>query len=197
MGTNTANYLVFWDITRSGNSFTFTGPAGPYSVTGSAGDKGTDVAVFDMNGDGTRDLVVMNSAGSTGSKNLRYYYGTLSTSGTVSSWTTGSSSGTYLINTDHNVGFSITYPSSKIATVAYRDDSGRMRQHYFHFANSGAIDAEIRYNFGPLKTVGTMTGLGAGDAINLGEQSYNEQFFSWADSRASEEQKSLLDYSGS
>ncbi|MEW5841101.1 MAG: hypothetical protein AB1753_08860 [Thermoproteota archaeon] len=181
-GQRFAYYTVFWDLTRSLNSFTFGSTSGPYSILNSADDQGTDAVVFDMNGDGVRDLVLMDTYNLSGSLKLYYYYGTLSTSGTVSSWTTGSSSGVHGVNTEDSVGISIPYPSSRIATVSYRSDlGGYMREHLFHFSTAGAIDADIKYKFAPLKTTGTPTGIGGGDAFNLGEQPYNEQFFSWAD----------------
>ncbi|MEP0824719.1 MAG: hypothetical protein HRF40_04470 [Nitrososphaera sp.] len=182
VGTSGSSYLVFWDLAKSSNSFTYTGPAGPYSVTGSSGDKGTDLVVYDLTNDGNRDLVVVGSDSSP--LKVWYYYGTLSTSGTVSSWTTGSSSGTIGINTEDAIGLQKpNVGDGKIYTVAYRSDSGYMRQHLLHITTAGAIDASITSKYAPPKsTGGSVTGIGAGDVWSLGEvAAHPEEFFSWTD----------------
>jgi hypothetical protein len=180
--SSVVEYKVFWDVTKavSGTTFTYGTPSAVQTVTPSGGDKGTDLAVFDMNGDGTRDLVAVDSFDNAGLK-IYIYYGTLSSTGTVSSWTTSSSSGAHAINTNDDLGVSIPLPTSRIFTVDYRDDSGNMKQHYFHFSTAGAIDANLKYNNAPLKSVSTATGIGAGDTISIGEQASREQFFSWTD----------------
>lgn len=179
--TSATSYLVFWDLGRSSSTLTWTSRSGPYSVGGSGGDKGTDVVVFDMNGDGTRDLLVMDSYNPGTGYKFWYYYGTLSTSGTVASWTTGSSSNTISL-VGEDIGGSIPYVSNRIGVVSDKDARGWVTERLLHFTTSGSIDASITSNkVAPLKPIGTVNGVGAGDAFNLGEQSYNEQFFSWVD----------------
>lgn len=177
-------YKVFWDITRSSNSFTYSTPSGPFTITGTDGSMGTDLIVWDVNNNGVWDLVSLSTFTTSGAYKIYVHYGPLSTSGTVSSWTAGSSNGLYGINSDYHVGIQNPYPGSSewIFTVAYRSDAGQLRQHYFHLTTSGGFDANLNHNAGPgLKTLGTITGLGAGESVGLGEQSYNESIYSWTD----------------
>jgi hypothetical protein len=180
--TRLTEYRIFYDITRSGSSFSAGSSTAFDVVQGSQNDLGTDVGVFDMNGDGDEDMVVFNSFFDGADMRVYYYYGELPSIGTVDSWSTGTSSGTHKINDESDVGISFPYPSSRIGTLAYKDNSDRMRQHYFHFLTTSKIDEHIKNNFAPRKNIGDVLGLGAGDALNLAEQSYPEQYFSWVDS---------------
>ncbi|MFY3741851.1 MAG: hypothetical protein HMLIMOIP_002311 [Candidatus Nitrosomirales archaeon] len=179
-GTSITYYMIFWDITRSGScgsSFTYSGTAGPYTVPFTAGDRGTDVAVFDIDGDITRDLVVTDSYLLGSSYTFWYYYGALSGAGTVSTWHTGISSGEFSVPTE-DVGFSRPY--SFVNALSFKPASGDTKQHFLHFNTAdSSIDYSITNKFGPLRSQGSLTGFGAGDAINLGEQSTNEMFFVW------------------
>lgn len=175
-------YMTLKDITKSGNSFTFGTPVSDF-VDPTSGDKGTDVIVFDMIPGGAKEMVVIDSFDSNGLK-LFYYYAALLSDGSVApgSWTQGSSSGTIPLSTE-DIGAQVPYPSNRIVTVVDQaPNGGRVKEDLIHFGTGGGILGKITSkNALGRQPVGVVTGLGAGDAINLGEQSYPEQFFSWSD----------------
>jgi hypothetical protein len=183
-GSSNVNYKTFRDITRSSNSFTWPGgETGTLTFTGVSGHRGNDVTLFNMNGAGAKEMVIATSFNPGTGLKLYYHYGILGSDGSASFWTAGGSSGTIgLVNED--VGISVPFHSSRIATVNNQDSLGKMREHVLHFTTSSSIDASItsKHALGRQPT-GIATGLGAGDAVNFGEQSsYSEQIFCWTDS---------------
>jgi hypothetical protein len=137
-----------------------------------------------MNGAGGKEMVIFDSYNPGTGLKLYYHYGVLGTDGTASFWTAGSSNGVIgLVNED--VGASVPFHSTRVATVSNQGSLSEIRMHVLHFATSSSIDASITGKNAMSKnpTGGISTGLGQGDAIQMGENSsYSEQFFAWTDS---------------
>ncbi len=177
-------YMVFFDISYSGGALTWSSTYGPTPVTGSGNDKGTDVLVYDMTGDGSKDLVVMNSRYDGANYKLYWYWGTISSNGSVSSWSSSPDNNTISVKSSEDIGFSKpTSANNRIVTISYKDGS-YMRQHDLYLSSSGTVGTnKIIEKYAPIYSIsGTLEGIGAGDAYNLGgSSSYKEQIFSWVD----------------
>jgi hypothetical protein len=189
-------YTIYWDINKSSSTSTLVKCNGgasscsnststtPVEVPFSTGDEGTDVMMFDVNGSGAKEIVVVDAYDDgSGDWPIYYYYGTLSSSGSVSGWTMGSTSGTY-IDPKQEIGTQVVEEAKRILAFNFRaQDSSYIEQHIVHMATSNALDAVIQNKHAPLDYQGlVLDGVGGGDAVNIGQDANKvDLVYSWGD----------------
>lgn len=191
-GVSIVRFRVFFDISYSSGSFTWASSTLGATVSGAGGDKGTDVAVYNFDTDTAQELVVMDTY-FDGTKNVLYWYwGDITTAGDVPSWNiVGTDGGTISVGASEDIGFA--KPSSvndRIVTVYYRDNTATptpaqsyMHEHLINISTSGTVGTnKILGKYAPLYSIGTGTlaGIGAGDAVDLGGTSqFKDEVVSW------------------
>jgi hypothetical protein len=179
--TTKSYYKVFFDIT---STFGWSSTAGPYELTAVGTNPGIDVALYDMDGTGGPDLLI---AVDDTFQDFQYYWAPISAGGLIiGPWISGPNNGEIKINSGEIIGFQMyqDYPDD-IFMINFRDDDNYIKQNVIHFSDSGGISNSNRlmYKFAPLKDVGGASGgkVGGGDAVNIGEKSYNDAIYSWVD----------------
>jgi hypothetical protein len=140
------------------------------------------VVITDVNNNGAKDMVLVDSRDFPDQYYIYFRYGAISTSGTVSSWSSGTGNGIIPLR-DRDIGATLVDDVKKVMAVNFKYGQ-HVRYNAMDVTSTLGVQENLQDKHGPLyefAPITTLEGIGAAGGYNLGEESYNEMFFTWVD----------------
>ncbi|MGH9879774.1 MAG: hypothetical protein ACRD5H_19270, partial [Nitrososphaerales archaeon] len=156
-------------------------------ITAAANSQGIDAVVWDYNGNGVKDIIVVTiKEDALGDERMYYYYATVSSTFGVGSWTSGADGGDYIV-TSNGIGATMYDKSKRLLALNYQRGLDA-RMSLFHFASGSGLSTidYFQEKWGPLHefvTSGTESA-GAAEAYNIAGvqgQNYPEMIYAFED----------------